>query len=200
MAPLLALYNPWALHCLRRRTNVHTYDSDASFTAKVESEDYDDDVFDTKDQKGGSGTDATDIDDLCDDDLNVEDKTRLFDGRFNWDPFACQDYSPGTTVLLDAVEEQWRQFCCVLKRDPQDCYAKISLGLMYNFFDWVLSQKVGKDGRKKRGTKKKSSLGTYWKVFRLVFDRAVGEKINQKLNRSMHRASFSHTQQHQRSY
>ncbi|KAK0368609.1 C2H2 finger domain-containing protein [Colletotrichum limetticola] len=80
MAPLLALYNPWALHCLRRRTNVHTYDSDASFTAKVESEDYDDDVFDTKDQKGGSGTDATDIDDLCDDDLNVEDKTRLFDG------------------------------------------------------------------------------------------------------------------------
>ncbi|KAI3532108.1 C2H2 finger domain-containing protein [Colletotrichum abscissum] len=185
----------------RRRTTVDTYDSDASFTAEVESDDYDgDDVFDTKDQKGDSGTDATDIDDLGDDNVDVEGQIRLFDSNvqsseywrsrveaFNEDPFACQDYSPGTTVLLDAVEEQWRQFCCVLKRDPQDCYANISLSLMYNFFDWVLSQKVGKDGRKKRGTKKKSSLGTYWKVFRLVFERAVGKKINQKLNRSMHR-------------
>ncbi|OHE90409.1 C2H2 finger domain-containing protein [Colletotrichum orchidophilum] len=105
----------------RRRTNVHTYDSDALFTAEVESDHYDD-VFDTMDQKGGSGTDATDIDDLCDGDLDVEDQIRLFDGNiqsteywrrkveaFNEDRFACQDYSPGTTVLLDAVEEQWRQ-------------------------------------------------------------------------------------------
>ncbi|KAK1707756.1 C2H2 finger domain protein [Colletotrichum acutatum] len=185
----------------RRRTNVDDSDSDASFAAESESDDYDeDDVFDTKDEKGDSSSDATDIDDLCDDDVDVEDQIRLFDGNlqsseywrhkveaFTEDPFACQDYSPGTTVLLDAVEEQWRQFCCVLKRDPKECYAKISLGLMYNFFDWVMSQKIGKNGRKKRGIKKKSSLGTYWKVFRLVFERAVGEKINQKLNRSMHR-------------
>ncbi|OHE90399.1 C2H2 finger domain-containing protein [Colletotrichum orchidophilum] len=91
----------------RRRTNVHTYDFDASFTAEVESDDYDDDIFDTKEQKGGSGTDATDIDDLCDDDL---DYWRRKVEAFNEDPCACQDYSPGTTVLLDAMEEQWRQY------------------------------------------------------------------------------------------
>ncbi|KAK2762536.1 C2H2 finger domain-containing protein [Colletotrichum kahawae] len=70
------------------------------------------------DEKGDSSSDATDIDDLCDDDVDVEDQIRLFDGNlqsseywrhkveaFTEDPFACQDYSPGTTVLLDAVEE-----------------------------------------------------------------------------------------------
>lgn len=65
----------------RRCTDVDTSDSDASFAAEVESDEYDDVVFDTKDQKGHSGTDATDIDDLCDDDLDVEDQIRLFDGN-----------------------------------------------------------------------------------------------------------------------
>ncbi|KAJ0329333.1 hypothetical protein COL922a_012866 [Colletotrichum nupharicola] len=162
----------------RRRTHVVAYDSDASFSADDECDDCDD-VFDAKEQQCGSDTDATDVEDLEeDDDFDVEDQVRLFDGNvhppeywrrnvegFNEDPYACQDYSPGTTVLLDAVEEQWRH-------------------LLYNFFDWFLSQKVGKDGRKKRGIKKKSSLGTYWKVFRLVFERAVGDKIDQKLNRT----------------
>ncbi|KAF5493187.1 hypothetical protein CGCF413_v010392 [Colletotrichum fructicola] len=185
----------------RRRTHVVAYDSDASFSADDEYDDYDD-VFDAKEQQGGSDTDTTDVEDLYeDDDFDVEDQVRLFDGNvhppeywrrnvegFNEDPYACQDYSPGTTVLLDAVEQQWRQFCSVLKRDTEDCYATISLGLLYNFFDWFLSQKVGKDGRKKRGIKKKSSLGTYWKVFRLVLERAVGDKIDQKLNRSSARS------------
>ncbi|KAF2263259.1 hypothetical protein CC78DRAFT_554127 [Lojkania enalia] len=31
------------------------------------------------------------------------------------------------------------------------------------------------------------SLGTYWKVFRLVYERATGEKIEGKTNRSMHK-------------
>ncbi|KAH0419558.1 hypothetical protein CcaCcLH18_14355 [Colletotrichum camelliae] len=179
----------------RRRKHAVAYDSDASFSADDDYDDYDD-VFDAKEQQGCSDTDATDVEDLYeDDDFDVEDQVRLFDGNvhppeywrrnvegFNEDPYACQDYSPGTTVLLDAVEEQWRH---VLKRDIEDCYATISLGLLYNFFDWFLSQKVGKDGRKKRGIKKKSSLGTYWKVFRLVFERAVGDKIDQKLNRNL---------------
>ncbi|KZL74300.1 C2H2 finger domain protein [Colletotrichum tofieldiae] len=56
--------------------------------------------------------------------------------------------------------------CSVLKRDTEGCYATISLGLLYSFFDWFPSQKVGKDGRKKRGIKKSSFLGTCWKVLR----------------------------------
>ncbi|KAL4404021.1 C2H2 finger domain-containing protein [Colletotrichum abscissum] len=130
----------------------------------------------------------------------MEDQMKLFDGNvhpseywlrelesFNEDSFACQDYSLGTTVLLDAVEGQWHQFCAVIKRDVQQCYATISTSIMHTFFDWLLNQKVGKDGRRKRGIKKKSSLGTYWKVFRLVYERAVGDKLDPKLNRSMHR-------------
>ena len=80
------------------------------------------------------------------------------------------------------------RFCSeILLRDPQQCYKALSTRQLYNFFDWCLNQKVGKNGRRKRGIKKKSSLGTYWKVFRLVFERATEEKIHPKLNRSMHK-------------
>ncbi len=53
----------------------------------------------------------------------------------------------------------------------------------------MLSQKKGKKGRKKRGTKKSSSLGTYWKVYRLVYERATGDKLDAVMNRRMHRVS-----------
>lgn len=62
-----------------------------------------------------------------------------------------------------------------------------SVAILYYFFDWVLSRKTGKDGRRLTRTKKRSSLGTYWKVFRLVFERATGDKLDAKLNRKMHR-------------
>ncbi|KAF5520978.1 hypothetical protein CGCA056_v007802 [Colletotrichum aenigma] len=185
----------------RRKTNADIHDSDASFSSDDVCYDSDD-TFDAKEHDGGSDTDATDVED---EDCDVEDQIQLFNEdtysseywrrkveSFNEDVYACQDYSLGTTVLLDAVADQWRQFSLVLKRDVADCYATISVGLLYSFFDWVLCQKVGKNGRRKRGIKKKSSLGTYWKVFRLVFERAVGDKVDPKLNRSMHRAGISY--------
>ena len=47
-------------------------------------------------------------------------------------------------------------------------------GQLYSFFEWLLSQKLGKGGRRRRGTKHNSSLGTYWKLYRLVYQRATG--------------------------
>lgn len=82
------------------------------------------------------------------------------------------------------------RYCKVLSREPAECYRCLSIPLLYNFFDWRLNQKVGKDGRKIRGTKKKSSLGTYWKVFRLVFERATGDKVDSKMDRSMHKVTW----------
>ncbi|KAK1840388.1 hypothetical protein CCHR01_16997 [Colletotrichum chrysophilum] len=107
----------------QQRRNADAYDSDSSFPPDDECDVNDDDCFDDNDQDGSLGTDATDVEPLCeDDDFDLEDQIRLFDGNvhppeywlrelegFNEDAFACQDYSPGTTVLLDAVEEQWHQ-------------------------------------------------------------------------------------------
>jgi len=53
----------------------------------------------------------------------------------------------------------------------------VSRNLLRSFFDWLLNQKTGKGGRRMRGTKHKSSLGTYWKLYRLVYERATGDKI-----------------------
>lgn len=84
-----------------------------------------------------------------------------------------------------------RRFCGdVLGREPRECYQAISICVLYNYFDWSLHQKVGRNGRKKRGTKKRSSLGTHWKLFRLVFERAMDERIGSKLNRGMHKVGI----------
>lgn len=72
-------------------------------------------------------------------------------------------------------------------------YQTLKSGNLYSFFDWLLSQKIGKGGRRRRGTKHKSSLGTYWKLFRLVYERATGDKINGQMNRVMHRVITVYT-------
>lgn len=66
-------------------------------------------------------------------------------------------------------------------------YQCVSLPLLHSFFDWLLNRKSGKRGRRLRGTKLKSSLGTYWKVYRLVYERATGQKIHGQVNRGMHK-------------
>ena len=41
------------------------------------------------------------------------------------------------------------------------------------------------------GIKKRSSLRTYWKVLRLVFERAMEKKLDAKLKCKMHRVPIS---------
>ncbi|CCF42280.1 C2H2 finger domain-containing protein [Colletotrichum higginsianum] len=188
----------------RQRCHVDASNSDDSLSPSDDdisdgTSNANEDVFDVNEDEDGPSTDATDIEDLDKEaELDVEDQIMLFGGNLhppdywrraveemNESEFEGQDYSPSTMALLDNVEEQWRLYCEVLNRDPRHCYETLSIKLLYNFFDWYLSQKVGKDGRKRNGIKKKSSLGTYWKIFRLVFERAMGERIASKLGRSM---------------
>jgi hypothetical protein len=70
----------------------------------------------------------------------------------------------------------------------------IILGFINTFFDWLLNQRYGNDhpGKKRRrvrGVRSASTLGTYWKVFRLVYERATDEKIKGEINRKIHRVS-----------
>ncbi|KID94307.1 C2H2 finger domain protein, partial [Metarhizium majus ARSEF 297] len=182
----------------RANSSAPSHGSDASYSP--EDDDVEDELFDRNgSDHSESETEATDIDDLslddddgCDD-IDVDDQVQFFGGNihppeyyrhvvesFNESAYETQDYSDGSLLLLDACEEQWRY-----------CFESLSqsnaLPLLYNFFDWLLNQKIGKNGRKKRGTRKSSSLGTYWKVFRLVYERATGNKLDPKLNRHMHK-------------
>ena len=65
------------------------------------------------------------------------------------------------------------------------CFGSVTMAKLYKFFDWRLNQKIGKGGRKKKGTKKESSLETAWKCFRLVYERAMGKKLDATLGRRM---------------
>ncbi|KAF2676861.1 hypothetical protein K458DRAFT_379389 [Lentithecium fluviatile CBS 122367] len=106
---------------------------------------------------------------------------------FDEQEYTKQDYKDSSTRLLDRIEEQWN--CCwkYLRKERFRDYATVSVGTLHTFFDWLLSQRRGKGGRIRRGTKLASSLGTYWKVFRLVYERATTVKLDGKLNRSMHK-------------
>ncbi|KAH0593457.1 hypothetical protein MHUMG1_08915 [Metarhizium humberi] len=180
----------------RHRRSPDADDSESSFSPEIES------CFDVDEvDLSGDETDGTDLDVQDNDNLDVEDQIQLFGGnihppeyyrlgieQFNESSFGGEDYSHGSTVLLDAIEVQWQQFCNeVLSRDPHVCLESISIGILYKFFEWRLNQKAGKDGRRLRGTTKSSSLGTAWKVFRLVYERAIGTKLDPKLNRNMHK-------------
>ncbi|KAF2031734.1 hypothetical protein EK21DRAFT_99467 [Setomelanomma holmii] len=87
------------------------------------------------------------------------------------------------------MEEQWNECWTYLKKDYfhfRD-YATVCLPSLYIFFDWLLNERWGKCGRRRRGTKFASSLRTYWKVSGLVYERATAEKLDAKTSRSMHK-------------
>ncbi|KXX77138.1 hypothetical protein MMYC01_207556 [Madurella mycetomatis] len=175
--------------------DVSLSDEDEGFDVEVDAG-YETSPTDIDDEESN---DTGDFGDDCDD-FDIEDQVQLFDGNlhpreyylkqlkeFNEAAFDDEDYSEGSTILLDGIEELWNKYCAWFEYDPQESFESVSLGSLYNFFDWLLGQKAGKNGRKKRGTKKSSSLGTYWKVYRLVYERATGAKLDAKLNRKMHR-------------
>ncbi|XP_044715341.1 uncharacterized protein HRG_10920 [Hirsutella rhossiliensis] len=166
----------------RARHSAISYDSDASYSPENEFDDGG--LFDKVEP-------FTRILQLFGGNVHPPEYYREAVEKFNETAYEAQDYSDGSLLLLDACDAQWRQYCEVLGCDPQKCLESVSesssLRLLYNFFDWSLNQKVGKDGRKRRGTRKSSSLSTYWKVFRLVFERATGDKLDPKLNRRMHK-------------
>ncbi|KAF2105306.1 hypothetical protein BDV96DRAFT_655764 [Lophiotrema nucula] len=66
-------------------------------------------------------------------------------------------YSSGTLKLLGWIERQWN------------------------------GQSVGTDGKRRRGIKQRSTLETYWKLFRLVYEMNTSERLDGKLSRQMHK-------------
>ncbi|KAF2844187.1 hypothetical protein T440DRAFT_35572, partial [Plenodomus tracheiphilus IPT5] len=106
---------------------------------------------------------------------------------FDEEEYTREDYKDSSTRLIDHMEDQWNQCWTYLREDRLRDLATVTVSTLYTFFDWLLNQRQGKGGRKRRGTKFASSLGTYWKVYRLVYERATSAKLDQKMNRSMHK-------------
>ncbi|KAF2844244.1 hypothetical protein T440DRAFT_436700 [Plenodomus tracheiphilus IPT5] len=146
-------------------------------------------------------TDLTDVNEFADNsNENDEDEAWLSLDRdhppehyleqlemFDEEEYTREDYKDSSTRLIDRMEDQWNQCWTYLKEDRLRDYATVTVSTLYTFFDWLLNQRQGKGGRKRRGTKFASSLGTYWKVYRLVYERATSAKLDQKINRSMHK-------------
>lgn len=71
-------------------------------------------------------------------------------------------------------------------------YQRIDVHKLYAFFNWVLNQRRGKDGRRRQGLKYRSSLETYWKIFRLVYEREMQEKISRETSRRINKNVYYH--------
>ncbi|KAH7306158.1 C2H2 finger domain protein [Rhexocercosporidium sp. MPI-PUGE-AT-0058] len=123
--------------------------------------------FDTGDEQE---TDAET--DLSDVDVDGDDKADLL--NLEW---------------LDGEENAHPpEYCKYVRTDPARVMQAISRRTLKAFFEWMLNQRQGKGKRRLTGIQSASTLGIYWKVFRLVYERATGEKIEGKMNRHMHRA------------
>jgi hypothetical protein len=124
------------------------------------------------------GVDDVDVDDqICLFDRNVHPPEYYRNGAVTFNETAeveGGDYSAGTEMLLDAVQEHWERYgwrmqSCLVSADgicrfcttvlERQGFESISLAVLHSVFDWFLNQKVGKKGRKKHGIKKRSSLG-----------------------------------------
>ncbi|CAJ2508308.1 Uu.00g094940.m01.CDS01 [Anthostomella pinea] len=95
------------------------YETDASFSAVGDADA--DDLLDVDEDVSSPESDVTDVEDFSDDNSNVADQVHLFEGNvhppkyyqkalreFNESAFDSGNYSLGSTVLLDAIEKQWR--------------------------------------------------------------------------------------------
>ncbi|KAJ5015542.1 hypothetical protein K4K57_012998 [Colletotrichum sp. SAR 10_99] len=180
--------------CIGIEADADPYDSDDdlfSFSAEdlFDLDDGDDLDTNTTDIEGNAGVN---------DCIDIHDPNQLFGGNLrppeyyrqavaglNLSALKHRNYKPNTRQRLEDIQNRWRLYCEVLKRDPQQCYESLDINLIYNFFDWVLCQKVGKDGRRMRGVKKISALNTYWKYFLVAYNIAVGHKIDSRLADSM---------------
>ena len=78
-------------------------------------------------------------------------------------------------------------FCACMQRDPQAEYLRLSIAILHTFLDWVLNLRTVNNGRRLPGIKQESSLEPFWKVFRLVYERATSDKIAKPMNRRMRR-------------
>ncbi|KAG7111294.1 hypothetical protein HYQ46_013065 [Verticillium longisporum] len=184
----------------RQRSSEDKYGSDSSFSPE-------DSIFDMDIEASVAETEITEVDplpdadgqvdvagleefvaDLADADLididtvhSSEYNRRIVEEVNNSDSDA-QDYSPGTEILLSGFEDHWQRFCKEKEfGDPHRQLESISLGILVSFFTWRLDLQRGKGGRKIKGIKTNSALGTYWKVFRLVYERAMTVNINKSL-------------------
>ncbi|PVH92773.1 C2H2 finger domain protein [Periconia macrospinosa] len=157
------------------------------------------------DVAGDSDTDLTDVE-ICSDDEDhkldgdIGEEESFFDDglhspayyiqqleAFDEQEYTKEDYKDGTTRLMDRMEDQWHKCWKCLGRERFRNYETVSVGTLFTFFDWLLGQRRGKKGRRLRGTKFASSLGTYWKVFRLVYERSTSVRLDPKMNRGMHK-------------
>ncbi|CAJ2510193.1 Uu.00g060930.m01.CDS01 [Anthostomella pinea] len=95
------------------------YDTDSSFSAVRDADA--NDFLDVDEDVSSQESDMTDIEDFSDNNFNVADQVHLFAGNvhppeyyqkalqeFNKSAFDGGNYSPGSTVLLDVIEKQWR--------------------------------------------------------------------------------------------
>ncbi|KAI2959645.1 hypothetical protein CBS147352_10781 [Aspergillus niger] len=161
-------------------------DSDSSERESTEDGQYDTDLTEPEDE-GSQDNDISDAALLFADNEHPPEYYIQQLANFDETDYTKEDYGKGTTALLNRVEEKWSQFCTFLRKDPREEFARLSISIMYTFLDWVLNLRRGKDGRRLPGIKCKSSLDTFWKVFRLVYERETSNKITKQMNRQMRR-------------
>ena len=195
------------MDCQQRSCNT-TYELNASSFCD-DSELFDVDKR-QDDNSTDSMSPALEDSDLFDLDFDIDEQIPLYGGNVHPPEYYRQGiekpdqrdryarYAPKTRVRLVEVENQWWQYVTYIQSltrinnnhrfcievglgNPWKVFESISIPTLEKFLEWIICQKVGKNGRKKRGTKTSSSLNTRWKNLQIVYKQVMGEKFKAQI-------------------
>jgi len=65
--------------------------------------------------------------------------------------------------------------------DPQEVFESVSVPTLDKFLEWTICQRIGKNGRKKRGTKTSGALFTRWKNLQIVYKVTMKKKFEPQI-------------------
>lgn len=89
-------------------------------------------------------------------------------------------YADSSEGLLGWAKDLWYQYCQFTEKDPLITLQKISINVLYAFFDWLLSVRKDRVGAV-------STLQTYWNAFCLVRKKETGyQAIDPLIKSQMH--------------
>jgi hypothetical protein len=76
--------------------------------------------------------------------------------------------------------------------DPIQYFQDLTAAELKGFLSWICDKRRGKNGRRRSGIKRTSSLETIWKWLQLVYKLEVGKKMDDMLIRQGQDVSLNH--------
>lgn len=86
-----------------------------------------------------------------------------------------------TELSVEPTVPHLLRYCIFVRRDPIQAYHDLTIQSLKGFLSWVCDRRRGKNGRRRIGIRRLSSLQTFWKWYQLVYKVEAGKRIDEMI-------------------